>query len=618
MVGSGATVQVTPKSTWPDGSLRIGVVSGSAALVAGSPLTVTLAAGTAAGGTALTTANLKATGIVALVGCGSFGAVSWSGVDWDSPFNAWVSGPQMSSWIYRKAVGTDAHLVAWLEVRLFANGAVEVLPWVENGYLYVANPSSKSATYSFTLGGTQRFSAAIDLPARARTVLLSGTALSHWLGNDPDLNVKHDTAYLQATLQVPTYGATVAATSPLVASLPGSFTPLQRGNYMEPMSNTGYAVSIGLLPQWDVLYLTSNAGAAYAGLIRNAYSAGRLGIHYRDEATNRPLRFSQRTNTSVNSSDTGDYPAAATGTAAPAWDTGHHPSVGFMAYLVTGRFYFMEQLQFAATFNYLKQVSGGPYGNRNGPNGPRDGIFYSASGGSTVRGASWSLRTLAQVACATPDDDLLKPEFVASLEANINWNHARYVAVPNNPFGIVEPYASSYGSADGHLIEAFWQQDFYTQACGYMLAMDPPIQAAVKTRLQAFFAWKAQSVVGRLGAAGSGNWLYCDAANYNSEIVLTGANWVSGAGPWPTSWGEMYGWNFTTPNTTDAGVLRGGNFPGAASYWGNLTPALAFAVQHGVGGAAAAFQRMIGASNYATLSADYNGAPEWSVIAAAS
>ena len=30
---------------------------------------------------------------------------------------------------YRRPIGSDAHLVAWLEVRLYAGGAVEVLPW---------------------------------------------------------------------------------------------------------------------------------------------------------------------------------------------------------------------------------------------------------------------------------------------------------------------------------------------------------------------------------------------------------------------------------------------------------------------------------------------------------
>ena len=119
-------MQVTPKNLWPDGSLKFAVVAGRAALAANTPLTVLLAAGAPATGTDLTLADLKATGVTASTACGAFGTASWAAADWDSPFKAWVSGSEMSSWIYRKPVGSDAHLVAWLEVRLFAGGAVEV------------------------------------------------------------------------------------------------------------------------------------------------------------------------------------------------------------------------------------------------------------------------------------------------------------------------------------------------------------------------------------------------------------------------------------------------------------------------------------------------------------
>ena len=41
-------------------------------------------------------------------------------------------------------------------------------------------------------------------------------------------------------------------------------------------------------------------------VVRNGYSAGRWEIHYRDENSNRPLRFSQYPNLTMNASSTGD------------------------------------------------------------------------------------------------------------------------------------------------------------------------------------------------------------------------------------------------------------------------------------------------------------------------
>lgn len=606
--------QVVIKSTWPDGSARFAIVAGQADLQTSVPVALDFTvegAGTAAA--PLDTSDLRATGATASVGCGVFGSVQWANADWDTPFVNWVSGPEMSSWIYRKPVGTDAHLVAWLEVRLWANGALEVLPWVENGYIRVTGPTSKAATYSFSLGGSQRFSAGIDLPHHTRTPLLSGTALSYWLDADPGVQAGHDTQYLQATRLVPTYMADTPAGASVVSNLPTTFEPLQRGNFVEPMGNGGYQPAIGLLPEWDVLYLTSTSTSTWAALQRNAYSAGRWAIHYRDENTNRPLRFSAYPNLSLNASTRGDYMPATTGTAAPHWDIPHHPSVGAMAYLLTGRFFHLETLQFAATMNYLRGVDGGPYANRNFS----DGIFRSDAGAYTVRGAGWALRTLAQAATLTPDDDLpLRTELLASLRANIEFNHAKYVAQANNPFGFVAPYGDAYGSpTDGKVTEAPWQQDFYTAAIGYMLELRPAVPDSVTTMLTEFFQWKAKSVVGRLGGTDEGEWLYRDAAPYTVVVAFGDTpDWTGGTGPWPSNWRAMYDATVGTSTDRTPGPLRGGNYPAVSSYWGNLQPAIAYAVQHEVPGAAEAYSRMTSAENWGALRDNFNVTPVWSVV----
>lgn len=692
IAATGTDIQATVKNRWPDGSVKFAILAGTVSATAGTAQTLVLQSSTTpASGTALTTANLRATGIVASIDCGTFGTVSWSGSDWDSPATAWVSGPVMSSWIYRKAVGTDKHLVGWLEVRLFRDGAVEVLPWVENGYLNVAAPINKVADYKFTLGGTQRFSQRLDLPNHCRTPLISGSVLSYWLGTDPGVVAFADTDYLQATELVPTYFADVPASAAVIGTLPTTFTPLQQGSYPESMGSGGYDPSIGLLPEWDVLFLCSPTAAIWSAMQRNAYSAGRYGIHHRDENTFRPPRFSSYPTTvlgegngvvTIGSSATGTYTPTATGTVPAYYATSHHPSMGFMAYLATGRWYHMETVQFVAITNYFKSSSN--------PRQGASGVIQTWSSNLT-RGAAWSLRSLGQAACATPDDDTpLATEFLASYAANINAHHATYVSGAQGTLGFMQPFTNyfspvfqnagagststsivlpggtssttgeyakqfSNGSRwtiiiggqtrditawDGpsftatvspaftvptagqpselhsnHWYEASWMQDFYTAAVGYTRALDLNIDAATKTRLGEFHAWKAKSVIGRFGGVGPNEYLYRDAASYTMAIAES-ESWSNWYSDWGKVWADTHLYNEYGPNKEFGdGSLRGSI--SATAYWGNLQPALAYAVRFGIAGAAEAQALMRGAPNWNTvLVPDFNQNPVWSVRAA--
>ncbi len=618
VIGSILDLQVVWKNTWPDGSLKFATISGRATLAAGVPLTVALNIGTGSTVPLLTTENLRLTGVTASVSAGTFGMASWTVADWATPFMSWINGPFMSSWIYRKPIGNDQHLVAWLEVRMYRGGAVEILPWIENGYLRVPNPTNKSATYTFTMGGTQRFSAAIDLPNHCRTVLTSGATLSHWLSGAPQVVPNHDKAYLQATGLVPAYRASVPASASVWSQLAQTYTPLQQGNYSNGMSQPGYHGAIGLLPEWDVLYLASNDARAYAGVIVNGYSAGRFGIHYRDELTLRPFLFSSYPNlvadggassgiSNTGASSTSSYTPVAFGTAPSNWALSHHPSVGFTAYLLTGRFYFMEEVQFAATVNFLKQTDHTRKFSA--------GLFLSNAGTNTTRGAGWAIRTLAQAASITPDDDtLLRNEFATSMAANVDFYYATYVAQPNNPFGFIAPY-SNYTAGAGYYSEASWMQDFVTAAIGYSIDLEPPMPQASVTRLAAFFVWKAQSIIGRLGSTGPTDYLYTQAAPYAIAVAPTETpDFNNGSGPWYKNWGEIYAATLRAPNPGVAGPLSGGNYPEASSYWGNLQPAIAYAVRHNVPGAMAAYTRMISAPNWSDIANAFSQMPVWSVV----
>jgi hypothetical protein len=609
--------QAVVKNRWSDGSVKFAILSGRTDLSANTWRTIGLSSGaTPAASAAVSLTDFKATGASASVQFGSFGTASWSAGDWDSPVQNWVSGAEMSSWTYRKPIGSDPHLVAWLEVRAYKGGRVEVLPWIENGYLGVAAPTSKSATASFTLGGSQRFSQSLTLLNHQRAVLASGTTLTHWIGGDPQLTPRHNTAYLMATKLVPNYRtAAPSATSVLFSRLPTSYTPLAQASFPSGMGSPGYDLSIGLLPEWDAAYLSSGGDSrAYRAVLINGYAAGRYGTHYRDEATQRPLRFSSHPNLVLNGSgatgvsDTGTSSTNQTtptpsGEAPPRFANSHHPSMGYMAYLLSGWHYFLEENQMLATLVYLKQ--------NDTTRQAAKGIMETTTGANTTRGAAWAIRSIAQAATISPDGDALRSEFSASVSENISYYHSRYIATPNNPLGLVQPY-SDY-DPDVVWQSATWMEDFFTATFGYLKDLQAH-SSSVQSKLDTFLAWKYRSIVGRLGASGADQFSFRYAAQYTAYYAPTNAaNFSSGSGPWYASWGEVAR-AMAIPTSGNSGEPLEVGYPDEPTgYWGNLMPAISYAVDHGATGASAAWDRLVSASNFAPQLSGYANNPVWAL-----
>ena len=608
------------KNRWRDGSVKYAILSGLVDLPSNSQQSVTIgSADVDASGSALNIGDLKSTGVSVSIGYEPNGSVSWSASDWDAPFINWLSGPQMSSWIYRKPVGTDQHLVAWVEVRLYRGGAVEILPWLENGYLLKASPGERSGTATVSMNGASRFSGALTLFNHTRAVLADGSRLSHWLGSDPGVSFKHDMPYLQSTGLVPSYRGVVSANSPLYANgLATSYTPLGQHNFPAGMGTAGFHPSIGPLPEWDVAYLTSDGDVrAWRAVQINGYAAGRYGFHFRDENTNRAPRFSAHPNLVLSAgsgvSGTGAstrdlYTPSPSGGSPPAFTNSHMPAIGFVAYLVTGRWYFVDEMQLLSAMIFLKQNDS----SRNST----QGVLQTAVGANTTRGAAWSLRSLTHAAVMTPDDDApLRAELIGSVQSNIDWYHARYVAQASDTLGQCQSY-SDYSPGDGKIDGASWMEDFLTWAFGNVKATQA-YGASYDTKMDQFLAWKYKAIVGRLGANQAGSWSYRNGAPYTVPFAPSETpDYVTGAGPWYPNWGAAYAAQGLTYESGNS--LLNGNFGGgdglATSYWGNLQPALAYAVEHGAEGALEAYQRMTNASNWQSGINSVNAStPVWSV-----
>lgn len=655
-------LQANIRNYWPDGSAKIALVSGSSAVVSGTPLSITIQTGSAASGTALTESDLTATGVQATLQFGAGPVVSLAsliGVAATGASNGAItggrvrqlaSGPVMSSWLYcAPASSTNVHLVAWFEVRLYTGGAVQVLPWLENGWTRVASKAGQAGTLTFTLGGTTRFTQAdVHIAAHCRVVAQDVQGCGYWLGTAPGLFVCPNPAYIQETGLTPSYLVDTSTATTRLNGLTQAYSPTTygqlvtsprdvggngtaNGEFDTGMSNAGYHAGIGILPEWDAFYLSSGGDVrALRSVISNAMGYGRYGVHFRDENTLRPVSpadavnktLPQSSNHNILDIGANQFGVAETlptptlynpgsGAIRPEyWAYTHHPSAGYTAYLLTGHEFFLEQCQFVAGLCFLRQ--------NNVHRNYGSGFQYTFR--ETVRGAAWSLRTIFQAATISVDGTPIQSGFATIAANNIQQYHADYIASPCGSFGVPRPFAD-FNAGAPYTVNA-WELDFWVAVWGYAVDLKPPVSSTRTTELGAFFQWTGQYPVGRLGPLGDANSYGYNAAARQFSLAITNtatdAPWIGNVGPWLSNWGEAFSLTWGTSNATNTDPNLGltgdtGYFPDATSYWGNLQPAISYAVTHNVPGASAAYARMTGAPNWGSFLTSAATNPVWAV-----
>ena len=125
--------------------------------------------------------------------------------------------------------------------------------------------------------------------------------------------------------------------------------------------------------------------------------------------------------------------------------------------------------------------------------------------------------------------------------------------------------------------------------------------------------WMYKAAVGILGTAGG--FCFGKASTYTITLSpLVKPNFAyTEPGEMYSTWGEVYQATFGTASTSCDNTLSGYIEP--TGYWGNLLPAIAYAVDHGAAGAAAAWARLTGASNWPQLrDSGFDNAPIWGIV----
>lgn len=582
--GASVPLQVDQKAAHNDGSLRHGVLTARLPrLAASEDLGLSLSASAqATRGPSVQLSDLLASSFSARVALQlngkTYTADARKFLQRADAAEQWLSGPLVSEWIVGGPVKdvsgvAHPHLAAYFHVRAYAGmRRVRVDVVIENDWTFVPHPGAFTYAAAIRVGGAAVYSRTIQQYHHTRWHKV------FWWGSDPKVYVEQDTAYLQATGAVPTY-ADLQPSQSFLDSMRQESIPMDHGDLTQHFPDTGAQDQIGPLPRWTAIYVVTTDRRAFNSMLANDDDAASYSVHYRGEKTGRPVSIGDHSKLTTQFDDPnvnggipvprGDNPNTA--------DEAHQPSIGFVSYLVTGDYFYLEEMQFWTSWNHLGTNPLGEWAYRQGSKG----IF-----GVQVRGQAWSLRNLAQAAYATPDSDPYKALLVSSVRHNIEYNEGLYPDNPQaNKLGALQSY-------DGFEQFAPWMDDFYTWTMGYLVDLGFD---AVDMR-----NWKARFPVGRMGTT---DYCYIKAATYHLTVGTNNDHW------WP-DFRTLYERNFGVSGDCPVGEEMEGYADAAAGFPSNLRPALAVAVDAGISGAEVAWQRL----ETSAVQPDYSDYPNWAVV----
>jgi hypothetical protein len=432
-----------------------------------------------------------------------------------------------------------------------------------------------------------------------------------WWGEVPAVHIRHDTAYLIASRALPNYDRSVRISDRSLAELKAAWTgpktePMGIGMAVPYMPTTGGRSDIGLLPAWGAFYLLSMDQRAREVTLGTADLAGSWSMHYRDRSTGRPVSLIDYPYMTILGHP-GDTVNPRTGKpeAFPPCpgdacktpytvDVPHQPAFAYLPYLVTGDFYYLEELEFWAMFDVLSANPGyRDYGK---------GLFKPEQ----VRAQAWGLRTLGEAAYIAPDNDPLKSHLRRLVASNLDWYNATYTDNrAANKLGFIDSgYAVVYNNGVGL---APWMDDFFTSAVGHLA--DLGFDGAGR-----LLAWKARFPILRMTAPGT---CWIDGSIYAMTVRDTAKS------PFYTTMAQAYKASHTpdiaalpcdSPALAQALKVKPGEMVNySASTEGapsNMQPALAYAAD--VGGAAGreAWKRFMGRS----VKPDYGTSPQFAIV----
>jgi hypothetical protein len=268
-----------------------------------------------------------------------------------------------------------------------------------------------------------------------------------WDGQMPgSVNIDYNMSYLIASRAIANYDTSKVVSPSAIAQEIQKWSASDQadiasvgstysGTVYKAFPSTGGRPDIGLMPEWGVLYLFSMNPTLYQEVIGDAEAMGYAPNHYREAAPNRffdDLHTTSAFGRTVSADArpvflSGEVPNTSPGLDADQatvvggisnnhWDTmdiAHQPDPMYVAYLLTGDWYLLEEIYFWAAYDLTVATPGTCVWCRHD-----NWAFINDSQGNT-RGTAWTTRNVAHAAWVAPDGTPEKTYFLQKLNYNI-------------------------------------------------------------------------------------------------------------------------------------------------------------------------------------------------------
>jgi hypothetical protein len=388
--------------------------------------------------------------------------------------NQWLSGPLASEWIVGGPVidmngRPNPHVAAYFAVRAYGPAPVSrvrVDVIVENDWAYAPDPHNVTYDAKVSVSGEASYTIAqLEHYRQARWHKV------FWWGKPDPVYVQQDSRYLQATLAVPRYQDIKISQKTLQEAahqMQKSCRPMRHCNQTKNMQNAGAHGGIGPLPRWAAAYVVDPNYQVYNWMLANSDALGSYGVHYRDQLTGEPLsvdahpcattvRAAESSPCPVTPHADDTFPRCKDQCRSPLTpNISHHPAPAYVAYLVTGDWYYLDELKFWADWvEFWQNPKYRDY---------RTGLIHH----NTLRAQAWSLRTLGYAAYILPDNDPFKGYFNRVVKNDIQWYNRQYTDNSStNALHIITNGSIVYRIHGNPQVGiATWQASFFTWAVG--------------------------------------------------------------------------------------------------------------------------------------------------------